>query len=187
LLQRERDFTFYQDLEAHYEQRPSAWVEPVGDWGPGSVVLVEMPSEIETNDNIVAFWEPKEAPKPGEPLDFAYKLHWYSDNAAWPPRGRTLATWIGAIHDSDDTRFVIDFGQGELPKLAPGATVAANVSAGPGGVVSDVVTERNEFTRGWRVAFRLGTHDADEPIELRCFLATQGRVLTETWTYRWTP
>jgi glucans biosynthesis protein len=187
LLQRERDFVFYQDLEAHYEDRPSAWIEPVGDWGAGSVVLLEMPSDIETNDNIVAFWEPKDGPKPGEPFDLAYRMHWYADDPAWPPRGRTLATWIGAIHDSEDTRFVIDFGRGELPKLAPGAVVTANVSAGAGGVVKDVVTERNEFTRGWRVAFRLGTDDADEPIELRCFLATQGRVLTETWSYRWTP
>ena len=40
LLQRERDFAFYQDLEARYELRPSAWVEPVGAWGAGSVVLV---------------------------------------------------------------------------------------------------------------------------------------------------
>jgi glucans biosynthesis protein len=187
LLQRERDFAFYQDLEAHYEQRPSAWVEPVGDWGAGSVVLVEMPSDIETNDNIVAFWEPRDGLKPGEPFDLAYRLHWYGDNAAWPPRGRTLATRIGAIHDSEDTRFVVDFGHGEFPKLAPGAEVTASVTASPGGVVSDVVTHRNEFTRGWRVAFRLASEDADEPVELRCFLATQGRVLTETWSYRWTP
>jgi glucans biosynthesis protein len=187
LLQRERDFRFYQDLEAHYQQRPSAWIEPVGDWGPGSVLLIEMPSDIETNDNIVAFWEPKEGPRPGEPFDFGYRLHWYADNPAWPPRGRTLATRIGAIHDSEDTRFVIDFGGGELAKLAPGAEVTANVSAGPPGVVSDVVTHYNEYTRGWRVAFRLAAEDADEPIELRCFLATKGRVLTETWSYRWTP
>ncbi len=187
LLQREREFVFYQDLEAHYQQRPSAWVEPVGDWGPGSVVLLDMPSEIETNDNIVAFWEPIPGPKPGEPFDFAYRLHWYADNPAWPPRGRSLATWIGAIHDSNDTRFVIDFTEGDFQKLAPGAVVTADVSAGPGGVVSDIVTQRNEFTRGWRVAFRLAADDADEPIELRCFLATQGRVLTETWSYRWTP
>jgi glucans biosynthesis protein len=187
LLQRERDFAFYQDLEARYEDRPSAWVEPVGEWGAGSVVLIEMPSDIETNDNIVALWEPKDGIRPGEPLDLAYRLHWYEENAAWPPRGRTIATRIGAIHDSEDTRFVIDFGQGELSKLAPGADVTANVSASPGGVVSDVVTHRNEFTRGWRVAFRLASEDADEPVELRCFLATQGRVLTETWSYRWTP
>ena len=104
LLQRERDFAVYQDLEAHYEQRPSAWVEPVGDWGAGSVVLLEMPSDIETNDNIVAFWEPKDGPKPGEPFDFAYRLHWYADNPALAARGRTLATRIGAIYGTRRTR-----------------------------------------------------------------------------------
>ena len=187
LLQRERDFAAYQDLEARYEQRPSAWVEPVGNWGPGSVMLLEMPSEIETNDNIVAFWAPQQSPIPGEPLEIAYRLHWYADNPALPPRSRTLATRIGALRDSEATRFVIDFGQGELAKLAPEAVVTANVSASPGGVVSDVVTQHNEFTHGWRVAFKLGTEDADEPIELRCFLATEGRALTETWSYRWTP
>jgi len=187
LLQRERDFVAYQDLEAHYEQRPSAWVEPIGDWGPGAVVLFEMPSDQETNDNIVAFWEPQNSPAPGEPLDLAYRLHWYADDPKLPPRGRTLTTRVGAIRDSEATRFVIDFGQGELAKLPPGAPVTANVSASPGGIVSDVVTEHNPYTRGWRVAFRLGTDDADEPVELRCFLASEGRALTETWSYRWTP
>jgi glucans biosynthesis protein len=187
LLQRERDFVAYQDLEAHYEQRPSAWVEPVGDWGPGSVVLLEMPSDQETNDNIVAFWQPEKSPSPGEPLELSYKLHWYKDDPALPPRGRALTTRVGAIRESEATRFVIDFGQGELAKLPRGTEVVANVSASPGGVISDVVTQYNEYTRGWRVAFQLGTEDADTPVELRCFLATQGRALTETWSYRWTP
>ncbi len=187
LLQRERDFVAYQDLEARYEQRPSAWIEPLGKWGPGSVMLIEMPSDIETNDNIVAFWQPEQSPLPGEPLEIAYRLHWYADNATVPARSRTLATRIGALREAQATRFVIDFGQGELAKLPPAAVVTAHVSAGSGGVVSDVVTQYNEFTRGWRVAFRLGTEDADAPIELRCFLATDGRALTETWTYRWTP
>ena len=162
LLQRERDFGAYQDLEAHYEQRPSAWVEPVGDWGPGSVVLIEMPSDQETNDNIVAFWQPQQSPNPGEPLELAYRLHWYADDPTLPPSSRTLATRVGAIRDSEATRFVIDFGQGELAKLPPGAVVTANVSASPGGVVSDVVTQRNEYTHGWRVAFRLGTDGCRE-------------------------
>ena len=58
LLQRERMFADYQDLEARYENRPSVWVEPIGDWGEGAVELVEIPSEQEVNDNIVAFWRP---------------------------------------------------------------------------------------------------------------------------------
>jgi glucans biosynthesis protein len=33
LLQRDRDFEHYQDLEANYHLRPSVWVEPVGAWG----------------------------------------------------------------------------------------------------------------------------------------------------------
>jgi glucans biosynthesis protein len=187
LLQRERDFAAFQDLETHHERRPSVWIEPAGGWGPGAVVLIEMPSDRETNDNIVAFWEPRERPAAGEPLDLAYRMFWYADDPARPPRGRTLATRIGALRESDDRRFVIDFGGGELAKLASGTDVQANVSAGRDGLLSDVVTQYNEHTRGWRVAFRLATEDVEEPIELRCFLAADGRALTETWSYRWTP
>jgi glucans biosynthesis protein len=118
LLQRERDFVFYQDLEAHYENRPSAWIEPVGDWGAGSVVLLEMPSDIETNDNIVAFWEPKDGPKLGEPFDMAYRLHWYGTTRRAAPR-RTRCNPDRSDPDRR-TRAVIDFGQGELPEAAPG-------------------------------------------------------------------
>ena len=167
---------------------PSAWVEPVGDWGPGSVRADrDALGQTETNDNIVAFWQPQQSPNPGEPLELAYRLHWYADDPTLPPSSRTLATRVGAIRDSEATRFVIDFGQAELAKLPAGAVVTANVSASPGGIVSDVVTQRNDYTHGWRVAFKLGTTDAEKPVELRCFLATEGRALTETWTYRWTP
>ena len=44
LMQRERDFRTYEDLEARYEKRPSAFVEPIGDWGEGVVHLVEIPT-----------------------------------------------------------------------------------------------------------------------------------------------
>lgn len=55
LMQRNRDFEAYQDAAAHYERRPSALVEPLGDWGKGAVRLVEIPTQLEVNDNIVAF------------------------------------------------------------------------------------------------------------------------------------
>jgi glucans biosynthesis protein len=187
LVQRERDFVFFQDLEAHHEERPSAWIEPLGEWGEGHVVLVEIPSQLETNDNIVAYWEPKRRPQPGEPFDFAYRMYWYADDATRPPRGRTLATRVGAIAESDETRFVIDFARGELAKLPPTAAVTANVSASGGGVVHDVVTEYNPYVKGWRVAFRLASEDPEEPIELRGYLSLDGRALTETWSYRWNP
>ena len=37
---------------------PALWVEPKGDWGAGAVQLVEIPTEDETHDNIVAYWRP---------------------------------------------------------------------------------------------------------------------------------
>jgi glucans biosynthesis protein len=59
LLQRQRDFSHYEDLDDRYDKRPSAWIEPKGDWGKGTVDLVEIPTADETNDNIVAFWSPE--------------------------------------------------------------------------------------------------------------------------------
>ncbi len=42
LMQRDRNFHSYEDSEARYELRPSAWVEPVGDWGTGRVELFQL-------------------------------------------------------------------------------------------------------------------------------------------------
>ena len=59
LLQRDRNFSDYQDLDLAYELRPSYWIEPREGWGEGRVELVELPTSDETNDNIVAAWAPK--------------------------------------------------------------------------------------------------------------------------------
>ena len=70
LIQRERDFQQYQDLDSQYEARPSYWVQPLGAWGKGGVELVEIPSDEEIHDNVVAYWVPAEAPVAGKPLNF---------------------------------------------------------------------------------------------------------------------
>src|SRR5205085_6387853 len=44
LMQRDRTFSSYEDTEARYERRPSAWVRPLSDWGPGRVELVQLPT-----------------------------------------------------------------------------------------------------------------------------------------------
>lgn len=68
LMQRDRNFSSYQEIGAWYERRPSAWVEPKGNWGSGRVELVQIPTPDETNDNIVAYWVPDTPPKPKQPL-----------------------------------------------------------------------------------------------------------------------
>ncbi|MGC3777969.1 glucan biosynthesis protein, partial [Escherichia coli] len=64
LLQRDRDFDHYLD-GVHYERRPSLWVEPVGDWGEGEVQLIELRTDDEIHDNIVAMWVPKAPARAG--------------------------------------------------------------------------------------------------------------------------
>src|SRR5262249_20635977 len=109
LLQRDRDFDHYQDLETDAHRRPSAWVDPKGDWGPGHVQLVEIPTEADINDNMVAYWIPDKAPKPGEPATYAYTMYWYGDDPTRPPGGRTSATRQDAGTVKDAHRLVVDF------------------------------------------------------------------------------
>lgn len=58
LLQRDRNFDSYQDLETEMQLRPSIWVTPKGNWGKGHIELVEFGSKLEATDNIGAFWVP---------------------------------------------------------------------------------------------------------------------------------
>ena len=58
VTQRDRDFSHYEDEDAHYQRRPSYWVAPLGDWGKGSVELVEIPNDEDIHDNIVSYWIP---------------------------------------------------------------------------------------------------------------------------------
>src|SRR5699024_10603974 len=76
LMQRNRDFSAYQSVSMAYQGRPSAWIQAHGDWGAGHVVLYEYATANETNDNIVAFWQPIQKPRPGTPIHIAYSIHW---------------------------------------------------------------------------------------------------------------
>ncbi len=79
LMQRDRLFDHYQD-GVYYDRRPSLWVEPLGDWGKGSVQLVENATDDEIHDNVVAMWVPAEPARAGSSHDLAYRLHWVAGN-----------------------------------------------------------------------------------------------------------
>ncbi|WP_336093036.1 glucan biosynthesis protein [Pseudomonas sp. CGJS7] len=183
LMQRKRAFADYADSEAHYERRPSAWVEPIGDWGEGAVHLLEIPTRDEYNDNIVAFWRPRAALAPGREHRFDYRLHWCAKHS-WRAALATVArTRIGA--GGDGARLVvIDLeggGLGALPKQAqPRAVVWASA-----GQVANAVAHPNPGTGGWRLSFELRPGDA-RAVELRAVLEDGDGPLSETWLYRWT-
>jgi glucans biosynthesis protein len=190
LMQRDRDFKRYEDLEAHYERRPSAWVEPRGQWGAGRVELVQIPSPDETNDNIVAYWVPKSLPKPKEPFDFAYRVLWQMEGETKPPGAWVTQTRRGRgyVKKPDESiGFMIDFAGENLKKLAPDAMLEGVVTAGDNGKVLEHEAYRNEVTGGVRLALRVRRIDSNKPVELRAFLRSGGETLSETWTYALPP
>jgi glucans biosynthesis protein len=185
LLQRDRDFSHYQDMEARYHQRPSVWVKPAGAWGKGTVQLIQLPTNNEYMDNVVAYWQPEGGLKKGTRTDISYALHWFAENAAIPPLGRCLATRI----DSQDTPYyrviVLDFAGGELDRLPDDAPVTADVWIGDSGAISNVQVVKNSFNKSWRVSFVASANQTKKPIELRCSLRLDNRPITETWTMTW--
>ena len=186
LMQRDRSFARYEDLEARYDLRPSAWITPRGDWGAGRVELVQIPTPDETNDNIVAYWVPDTLPPPGQPLDLQYTLGWQSKNETRPPLARVTQTRRGHgwIQEEDDSlRFNIDFEGGILPDLPAGASVVSGIWVGENAELLERQSYRNEVTGGWRVSLRIRREDEDKPVEMRVMLRQDKQQISETWAY----
>lgn len=180
LVQRKRRFGDFEDAEAQYDRRPSAWVEPIGAWGPGHVELVEIPTDLEINDNIVSYWQPRRPLAAGQKAKFAYRLRFTAEplDAAL---ARVVSTRIGQALQSDSQRsFVIDFqGTGPVP---PDLALRVSTSAGK------VLAPRGQFVPKsgvYRVSFELDPGRA-ALAELRAEVLSRGRPWGETWIYRWT-
>ena len=179
LSQRERDFFAYEDLESHFEKRPSLWVEPIGDWGEGAVNLVEIPTKEEIHDNIVAFWRPKDPLKAKGEYIYTYRLHW----GVGHPNPQNLAQFVqtrtGAGPDGT-RRFVLELVGGTLGN-DPTATVSSDK-----GEIKNLVLQPNPQTGGMRVSFELDPKK-ESVVELRGQVMQQDKPVSEVWLYRWTP
>ena len=160
LIQRDRNFAHYQDVESQYQTRPSYWVQPLGNWGKGGVELVEIPSDEEIHDNMVAYWVPDQPVNGGKPLSFAYLLSAYAENPRWPPGGRVVAIRSGNPGVGDNKghfgpgarRMLIEFAGGELDGLDGSQPVKAELSA-ENGQIDALTVQRVPESRVWRVAF----------------------------------
>jgi glucans biosynthesis protein len=192
LLQRDRDFDNYQD-GVRYEARPSAWVEPRGGWGRGAVQLVELHTDDEIHDNIVAMWVPAVAPEAGAELDYRYRLHWLGDEPYPTDLGRVVATRMGnggqpgLPRPRGVRKFMVEFFGGPLANLAYGELPEPILTASRG-TFSYIFAEAvpNDVPGHWRAQFDL-TVDGTEPVDLRCYLRSGDKVLTETWLYQYHP
>jgi len=185
LLQRDRNFDHHQDLETRTDLRPSAWIEPEGNWGEGAVELLQLPTKSEIHDNIVAYWRPKKSTEPGVPLAFSYLMYWYSDDANRPPGGRAIATRQDRGTFRNAHRFVLDFAGANLATLPPDQPPRGVITVAGGEKAAEILEHhvvQNPSIGGWRLSFHVRPR-TKEPIELRAFLEAGGQALTETWSY----
>ena len=183
LMQRQKNFFAYQDLESGFEKRPSLWAEPIGDWGEGSVQLIEIPTQEEIHDNIATFWRPKNPlPAKGEHT-YTYRLHWGPDTPKASALARFVRTGVGA--KGEDTKiFVLDLIGDRLKSIDPNS-VRGNVTAEKA-EIKNIVTQPNPAIGGWRLTFELSAKEK-APIELRASLMQGNEAISEVWVYRWTP
>jgi glucans biosynthesis protein len=189
LMQRDTEFLDYLDNEAEYQKRPSAWVEPKGNWGAGKVVLVQLPSPDETNDNIVAFWTPDTKVTPEKPVTLNYVLKVGNHTIADEKMGWVTNTLvgdgnrIGGGSTKSAYRIIVDFAGGVLSKLSSGDGLTASVTALENGEVIDHYVEYVPALHCWRLSILARPFD-NGTLSLRAFLGKGGETLTETWTYR---
>ncbi|MDX7431230.1 glucans biosynthesis protein MdoG [Klebsiella pneumoniae] len=195
LLQRGRQFSRFEDLDDRYDLRPSAWITPKGEWGKGKIELVEIPTNDETNDNIVTYWTPDQLPEPGKEMNFKYtitfsrdedKLH-APDNAYVMQTRRSTGDvkQSNLIRQPDGTiAFIVDFTGADMKKLPADTPVAAQASTGDNAEIVENTVRYNPVTKGWRMILRLKAKDPKKTTEMRAALVNGDDTLSETWSYQ---
>jgi len=193
LMQRDRDFDHYLDLESDYERRPSIWITPQEGFGKGVVQLVEIPANDESNDNVVAFWVPDDPVKANQALTLGYRLTTLSAGVDAEDVAKVVRTRIGwgAIPGTKDKpprslrQFVVDFRGGALEGLDGSQPVKPNLEMNAG-KPTDMTVEPLPDSDGWRVAFKLKP-DGEKPSDMRLYLTLRDERISETWSYLWDP
>lgn len=201
LAQRDRLFENYMDLEAQYHRRPSEWVQVLDDWGPGGLELLEIPTDSEFNDNVVASWVPDEPFSAGESRIYRYRLITFDERLDTEMRSaqseaqalaqvtRTRIGWDalpGEVNPPPRTqrRVVVDFNGGQLRSLPSDAVVSAEAQVSSGEISNLLVQVLPDGGR--RATFTLFAEE-DRGADMRLYLRLENQSLSETWSYLWEP
>ncbi|WP_233192798.1 glucan biosynthesis protein [Acidimangrovimonas sediminis] len=194
LMQRDRDFDHYQDDGVFYNRRPSVWIERMGDWGKGSVKLIEIPTNDEIYDNIVAFWEPEQKPRAQDEVSLAYRMTWSAHAPVDWILAKVVSTRLGRggvpgdnNHPRDQFKFSIDFEGPVLKGLTARDGIKPMVSAPDGVEIIKPFALPVVGTDRWRLIFDLKAPADTDTVDLRAYLARKGTPLTETWLGQFHP
>lgn len=185
LLQRDQDFDHYQDDGAFYDRRPSLWVEPRGDWGPGTVGLYEMPTDGETLDNIAMFWRGDAPARAGERRDFSYRLTWTSKDPTLDGSARCVDVFDGLAGIPGHPpipgarKYVFDFAGPSLVGLTRSSGVVAATDLPDGVLMAAAAYPVARTEARWRVMLDVRSQGLTQP-QFRLFLKRGESALSET-------
>lgn len=198
LCQRDRNFDHYLD-GVFYDRRPTLWVEPLPGpdgrgWGRGAVQLVEIPTDDEIDDNVVAMWVPETPMTAGSESHLHYRLYWLAEEPSPAPLAKCVATRLGRGGQPGKPRpkgvrkFVVEFLGGPLTSLPFGVKPEPVLSTSRGRFTDYRITEAvpDGVAGHWRTEFDLVVA-GDGPVELRCFMKVGEAVATETWLFQYHP
>lgn len=180
LMQRTRDFESFQDIEAHYESRPSVWITPGEGWSQGELTLVEIPTPNEYHDNIISYWQLADAIPAGESHEFSYRMSWGVTPPFRPALIEVSSTRTGVSEATGKRLFVVDF-EVENPDLLEGVEPKVTTSAG---IVERVQLIPDTRHGKGRLIFEIDLQGAPAA-ELRAVLERVDTNVSETWLYRW--
>jgi periplasmic glucans biosynthesis protein len=184
LVQRERDFAAFHDDDQQFQLRPSLWIEPIGEWGAGHMQLIEIPSDSEVNDNIIAYWRPRQPLAAGSETTYAYRQFWCWTPPERPPLATAIGFRIGRAAAARRRRMMVEFAGGFLQQEnSPEARLTLSVTPG------QLANQRlifNAQRKTARINFELDP-GSEAACEIRLLLEGPNGPLSETWLYRWTP
>ena len=144
----------------------------------------------EAFDNIVACWTPN-APLPnGQLAEFRYRISAISTTRHLHPYAQVQQTFNGSdiedgIADGKGTkRFIVDFAGGDLGYYQSDPERLELVATTTGGTITSKILTFHAPSKGVRAIVDARLPDG-QSAELRMFLRTRNRTLSETWTATW--
>ncbi|WP_018982296.1 glucan biosynthesis protein [Salinimonas chungwhensis] len=192
MLQRDGSFNSYLDAEANYHARPGLWVKPKAGFGKGKLEVVEIPTDAEIHDNIVAYWVPEKGLKEGQSRYFSYGLRTVDKEPKLYDKAVVTRTRQGVSHlpgfesseEQTVRRFVVDF---TLPRGFSLDTdeIDLILNASRGTVQQARIFKVNGNSE-MRATFLL-MPDSQKTVDMRLFLNHQDKQISEVWNYVYQP
>lgn len=183
LIQRDKNFSSYEDTNMKYQLRPSAWIEPDISFGKGQLQLYRFPTNQDSDDNVTLIWIPSKLPNLGEPLHLSYTISW---NDPEPENiGSVVATRTNISKDGDK-QFLIDYKGGKLESFndenLPTPVVEVSNETFE---VSNISIQRIPESEKIRLSFQIPAKYANKTTELKAFIKDKNEIITETWISTW--